>query len=348
MVRGRLHGISRYALELMSRLPALAPELQFIGLTPPGGLPADLGALTPTTPLFACSADFLSLTEQPALLASLTRLKPALFHATSFSLPALWPGRLVATLHDANHLVLHENYGAGRRAYYRLVVGPRAQRAGALLTVSDFSREELARELSIAPYRLQVIANGVDARFRPPTSGESTSLRRRYALPLRYFALVGNDKAHKNLAVIARIARSLPAPVVLLGIERPAALGFAEGTPSLPPLSDEELAVFYGSAAALLLPSRYEGFGLPALEAMAAGTPVIAARGSSLTQLVGEAGVLVDPDDDAGWLEAARELCANDAARRALIDRGLERAARFSWQACAQQTLSAYRRALAD
>src|SRR3954468_14318168 len=106
MVRGRLHGISRYALELARRLPALAPDWEFVGLTGPDGLPDTLGPLRPTLPCVHCHADFLSVFEQPALAASLLREKPDLFHATSFSIPALWPGRLVSTLHDANHLAL--------------------------------------------------------------------------------------------------------------------------------------------------------------------------------------------------------------------------------------------------
>ncbi|MBM4379508.1 MAG: glycosyltransferase family 1 protein, partial [Deltaproteobacteria bacterium] len=111
MVEGQLHGIARYALELARRLPRLAPAWQFAGLAGPRGLPGDLGPLTPDLPLHRCRAGFLSLAEQPALLESLARLRPALFHATSFSLPAAWPGPLVATLHDANHLALKEEYG---------------------------------------------------------------------------------------------------------------------------------------------------------------------------------------------------------------------------------------------
>src|SRR5260370_6911203 len=124
MVRGRMHGIARYSLELARRLPKLAPDWEFIGLTGPSGLD-----LTPSLeiPLQRCAAEYLSPLEQPALLASLLKIGCDLFHATSFSLPALWIGRLVTTLHDVNHLALPENYGLGRVPYYRLGVGPRAK-----------------------------------------------------------------------------------------------------------------------------------------------------------------------------------------------------------------------------
>jgi hypothetical protein len=104
MVSGRLHGIARYALELARVLPALAPDLAFEGLGPPSGLP-ELGRLAPAFAVHAAPASFLSPLEQPALASVLRRLRPSLFHATSFSVPLLWRGPLVATLHDAAHLV---------------------------------------------------------------------------------------------------------------------------------------------------------------------------------------------------------------------------------------------------
>src|SRR5215471_1995158 len=100
MVRGRLHGIARYALELARRLPPLAPDWEFVGLTGPDGLSSAAGGLEPKIPLVRCPAGYLSPLEQPMLLASLIKLSCDLFHATSFSLPGLWRGCLVATLHD--------------------------------------------------------------------------------------------------------------------------------------------------------------------------------------------------------------------------------------------------------
>jgi glycosyltransferase involved in cell wall biosynthesis len=347
MVRGRLHGIARYALELASRLPALAPDLRFSGLTGPEGLPAGLGALTPRIPLHVCRAGFLSPLEQPALAASLARLMPDLFHATSFSVPALWPGRLVATLHDANHLALSDQYGPGRLAYYKLIVGPRARTARALITVSEFSREELARHLGLSPYRLQVIPNGVDARYQPSTASELKDFRERRGLPPRFFLAVGNTKPFKNLGMLADLAPSLTVPLVLLAGKGAAwELGFPEGTLELSELPEDDMPRLYGAATALLLPSRYEGFGLPALEAMACGCPVVAARATSLPEVVGEAALLLSPDDASAWRETALKLLRDEPLRRELSEKGRERAMRFTWDDCARRTLATYRRAL--
>ncbi len=201
MVQGPLHGIARYALELARRLPPLEPTWQFAGLVGPQGLPEDLGALAPRIPLVECGSDFLTPFEQAALARTLYKERPSLFHATSFSLPALWTGNLVATIHDANHLAVSESRSPVRTAYYRAVVAPRARRARALITVSEFSRGEISRHLGLPPERLQVIPNGVDPSFHVPAPSVLEDFRRRRGLPKQYFAAIGNTKAFKNLAV---------------------------------------------------------------------------------------------------------------------------------------------------
>lgn len=347
MVRGPLHGIARYALELARRLPALAPSWEFVALVPPDGLPDDLGALHPRLPQLRCAAAFLSALEQPALVASLVRARPTLFHATSFSVPLAWPGRLVATLHDATHLALPENASTVRRGYYRLVVKPRCERAEALITVSEFSRGELARHLGFEPERLQVIPNGVDASFQRAPQADIDDFRARRGLPARYLAAVGNVKPHKNLAVLAQAVADFPEPLVLLagrGARRE--LAFPDRVLELSPVPDEELVRFISGATAVLLPSRYEGFGLPALEAMACGVPVVAANAGAFPEVVGAAGLLVSPSSARDWGHAVGRLCRDERQRAALVALGLERAARFTWDDCAKQTLAVYQRAL--
>lgn len=347
MVRGRLHGIARYALELARHLPRLAPRWDFVGLTGPRGL-QDLGALTPAIPLERCALPFLSPLEQPAFVASLLKMKPDLFHATSFSLPGLWPGALVATLHDANHLALRSEYGLSRQAYYGLVVGPRARTARALITVSEFSRRELAERLALNPFRLQVIPQGVDPRFSPPSLDAVAELRIRLGLPAEFALTVGNAKPYKNLALLAKVAPSAPLPLVVLAGKEAHPLGFPITTRLLDEVSESDLPTLYGAARMLLFPSTYEGFGLPALEAMACGTPVIAAHAGSLPEVVGDAGMLVEPHDADGWLAAMQRLQVDLALRTRLIDAGIERAARYGWESCAKKTLAVYARVLGE
>lgn len=347
MVNGPLHGIARYALELARRLPPLAPGWQFQALVGPEGLPEDLGDLKPRLTQIRCAAEFLSPFEQPALAATLALSGPDLFHATSFSVPALWPGPLVATIHDATHLALPDGANLARSIYYRTVVGPRAKRAKALITVSEFSRGEIAHYLKLPRERLQVIPNGVDTVFHTPTESAIDDFRARRGLPETYFAAIGSFKAHKNLQVLVPIAEQLPAKLTLLagrGVRR--TLGFPEGVFELSPLSDRDLALFYAGAVGVLVPSRYEGFGLPALEAMACGAALVAADAGAHREVVGTAGLLVSPDEPKAWLEAARRLSRDPALRADLGHRARERAARFTWDDCALRTLQVYRRAL--
>jgi glycosyltransferase involved in cell wall biosynthesis len=347
MVRGRLHGIARYALELARRLPSMQPSWEFIGLTGPSGLSPNLGELQPKIPLVRCAADFLSPLEQPALLASLVRVSCDLFHATSFSLPALWPGRLVATLHDANHLALRANYPLSRLIYYQLVVALRARSAAALITPSEFSRAELSKHLGIDRFRFQVIHPGVDPAYRPPSQREAHAFRQSRALPARYIAAVGNQKPHKNLALLARLASSLPVPLALVaGDGAKSSLGFPPSAIELPILGEEEMPLLYGSALLTLYPSRYEGFGLPALEAMASGCAVIASNSTSLPEVAGEAAQLLPPDDVDAWQTTILRVIRDDRLRREMADKGIARAARFSWDDCARRTLAVYARVL--
>jgi glycosyltransferase involved in cell wall biosynthesis len=185
----------------------------------------------------------------------------------------------------------------------------------------------------------------VDPRFRPPTAEERLQLRARLALPPRYLLAVGNSKPHKNLALLARIATRLPVPLVLLAGEGAAAV-FPKPTRVLSEVDEALLPALYGGAEALLLPSRHEGFGLPALEAMATGTPVLAANAGALPEVTGGAAELLDPDAPEAWIAASTALVGNPLLRARWASAGRERARAFTWERCARQTLAVYRAVL--
>jgi glycosyltransferase involved in cell wall biosynthesis len=345
MVEGHMHGIARYALALAARIPALLPEVDVLGLGPPMGLPP-LGPLTPGFPVRPCAARFLSPLEQPALAASLLLARADCFHATSFSLPLLWPGPLVATLHDATHLVRADEYGLATAVYYRTVVRPRLRRARAVLTVSAFARRELAERLGLPETSIEVVPEGVDARFHPPSAEERARAATALGLPARYLLAVGNAKPHKRLLWLAELAPQLPAPLVVLAGRDAEALHLPKGVLGLHHVEEGLLSGLYGGASALLLPSMHEGFGLPALEAFACGCPVVAARAGALPEVVGEAGLLVEAPSAEAWVGAVRHLDASPTLRTTLVQRGLERAQAYSWDVCAGRTADVYRRAL--
>jgi glycosyltransferase involved in cell wall biosynthesis len=345
MVDGHLHGIARYALALAARIPALLPSVDVVGLGPPDGLPP-LGPLTPAVPVRRCAARFLSPIEQPALAMALLQARADCFHATSFSVPLFWPGRLVATLHDATHLVRAGEYGRATALYYRAVVRPRLRHARAILTVSAFARRELAERLALAEDSILVVPAGVDARFCPPSEEARQRAHAALGLPGRYLLFVGNGKPHKNLRWLLSFASRLPFPLVVVAGRDTRTLALPQGALGLEDVDEGHLPALYGGAEALLLPSVHEGFGLPALEAFATGCPVVASAAGALPEVVGEAGLLVPPMDEDAFVQAVLSVCRPSPLRETLVARGLERARGYSWDICAERTADVYRRTL--
>jgi glycosyltransferase involved in cell wall biosynthesis len=271
--------------------------------------------------------------------------------------------RLVLTVHDAMFFLpkgilprppsLYQRLG---RAYYRVAVSRVVPRVAALTTVSNYSRLEIAKWLHFDPSRIEVVSEAPGPEFRRLPS-ESCSLRSRFGLSGRLLLHLAATDPRKNSARVLDAFRLFSHDstdefrLVLAGLspsgrtyfaDRAQALGLSASVTTLPYLTQDELVELYNIAEVALYPSLYEGFGLPVLEAMACGTPVITSRIASLPEIAGDAAMLVDPTDVHSLVAAMHTLCRDEALRRSLTELGRRRAALFSWQRTASAMLAVY------
>ena len=270
----------------------------------------------------------------------------------------LRPGRvpLVVTVQDVLAWAHPEWMGRANVAQHRLVLERALPRAAAVLTPSAFTRAALLARGGLDPERVHVAPLGVESHFAPAPEGVPGAGGDG---PAPYLLAVGTLQPRKNLeAALAAFERAADAglghELVVVGargwrdhavVARVRGSRHARRIRLAGFVDDDELVKLYRGADALLFPSRHEGFGLPALEAMACGTPVVAAEAGALPEVVGEAGVLIDPDDHDALANVLLNLLGDGDRRAALRAAGLRRAAAFTWAACAERTVSAYRAA---
>jgi glycosyltransferase involved in cell wall biosynthesis len=355
MVGARPHGIARYAEGLAPALRAEAPDEEFVALVAPD--------LPPTSPLAAgrtavTSIPLYGALEQALLPGLVRRLAPRLLHSLTYSTPLASGVPTIPTIHDLIHLRYPTRLAALQSLYYTMIVGPAARRAPAVITVSAATRDAIAELFRVKPDRIVVTPLAADPRFFAADDAAAEAARGRHGLPSEFVLYVGNPRPHKNAAgalrIRERLAREhgLDVPLVLVGIDEAAAARARAGAGPAPrciPMAPEaDLPGLLRAARALLLPSLDEGFGLPALEGMAAGTPVVAARRGGLPEVVGDAGLLEDPDDEAAFAAAVARVLRDGALAEGLRARGRARAARFTWRETARRTLAAYRSALGE
>jgi glycosyltransferase involved in cell wall biosynthesis len=248
----------------------------------------------------------------------------------------------VVTIHDVGHRREPHSYGRLAWWYLELTTRYAARHATRLIAVSQATADDLRRFYGVPGGRIAVVHSGVNSRMRPQDSAAVAELRRRLGLPEPYFLYVGRAHPRKNLPMLRRAfldarSRGLRATLVLAGPGHDSGLS-GDGIVILPYVSDEELPALYAGAIALTLPSRFEGFGFPALEAMRCGTAVITSTAGALPEIVGTAGILLSPEDTGAWSHALLELAGDAELQRRLIAAGAARSASFTWQAAALKT----------
>ena len=280
--------------------------------------------------------------------------------------PSLWPfefdGPMVMTLHDLTHVHYPQTQPADRLAAIHRYSERGVAQAHRILVDSHFIAEEVRQHYGLAAERIVVAPLGHSARFRPREARDlAVGLTRLGLQPGGYLLCVGTLEPRKNLQLALRAHERLPGtlrrqyPLVLAGmpgwraeqLEKPLQRALAGGQVRLLGYQDDlGLAELFAGARLLLFPSLYEGFGLPVLEAMASGTPVIASNRASIPEVLGEAGVLIDPMDDVACAAAIEMLIEDQGKWGALRAAGLLRAKTFTWQQCAHITAGAYREAV--
>jgi len=293
----------------------------------------------------------------------MNRLVPgaALFHATEHLLPHLTGIPTVLTVHDLifEHLPQHHTFL--NRAYLGATMPVFARRASALIAISETTKQDLMTLYGVDPARITVIPEAADPRFQPQPNDVVARVKARYGLPPRYVVTVGTIEPRKNLARLVDacgllLDEGLIDALVIVGGLGWLYQGFLRHLEESPwrdrvirPgfVPDDDLPALYAGALVAAQPSLYEGFGLPVLEAMASGCPVCASRASSLPEVGGDAALYFDPTDTESITETLRALAGDADLRPEMARRGLERAARYSWDRTARDTLALYERLLA-
>jgi glycosyltransferase involved in cell wall biosynthesis len=356
----KLHdfGIGTYTRNLLRQLARLDHDSEYVLLCHPSdlGLEAQLGPNFRT--VLEPSPNY-SIQEQFHVPWVLHRERPDVFHAPHYVLPPAARCRSVVTIHDCIHLMFPQ-YLPNRAAYLyaKASMWVAVHRSHRILTVSEASKRDIMHFFNVDPEKIVVVYNAIDERFRvAPPKEDVERVRERYQLHHKFVLYAGNIKPHKNLVRVIEAFDALrqrgfdELKLLIIGDE-------ISKTPSLRRavhkhklhkhvrflgyLTDETLAILYRLAAVFVFPSLYEGFGLPPLEAMASGTPVVTSNVSSLPEVAGGAAVLVDPYDVVSIVEGIERVLTDSTLAAELRSRGIARAGEFSWERSVARTRELY------
>lgn len=362
-------GIGRYTRELMRAAVGLDARVRYTFFYAAGGLPPATPYVAELRTLCAAHANLRArpLPISPRLLTILwQRLRLPLYaewlagpfdllHAPDFVLPPT-RARTILTVHDLTFMVHPECAEAGLRRYLAQAVPRSLQRADLVLVDSQATAADLARILGLQGPKVRLLYPGVDARFRPLPPSATEALRATLQLPTDFLLFVGTLEPRKNLVrLLEGFAQAKLPPTLALVIAgrrgwmeqeifaTVARLELQDRVKFLDFVADAQLPALYNLARAFVYPSLYEGFGLPVLEALACGTPVLTANSASLPEVAGAAAILVDPHQPAA-IAAGIERTLREADR--LRTAGPEQARRFSWNRAAESLLACYAQVL--
>ena len=345
-------GSGQYTRQLLEALPAVAPEFQLEWVSPTPHQRGDLAKVA---------------FEQIHFPRAAKRMNADLAFVPYWAPPLQSAVPIITTIHDVIPLALPAYRGGPQHRAYAALVRAGAGSAAAIITDSEHSKSDIARLLPVAEANITVVPLAARAEYTPDIADEDTQrVYERYALPERYVLYLGNFDPRKNIETLLQVmvwcgdSIGTEQPLVINGTpETPVTtssgervnlqhmidtLEVADVVRLIGRVAEEDKPALYAHARVFLLPSLYEGFGLPALEAMACGTPVIGSNASSIPEVVGNAGILVDPTDARRMAGAVIALCDEDEYHDRMRQRSLMRAAQYSWQRTALETASVFRK----
>lgn len=358
-------GIGRYAVELLRALAPFSHTCEMVLLTTEREDRHGLWELFEHHALPGCRLLPALMTVGNVMLSTAARnYQLDIIHDPNGVAPFFGPSsgvRRIVTIHDTFPFVYPATHNRLDNWRYRWQLPYAARRADAVITVSECSRDDLVRIFPLASGSVHVISEGVDPQFKPvPDTPQRQALLARYGVDQPYLLYVGGINARKNIARLlhayALVREHYPLVKLVIAGKRQwqtntidkvfDQLALANHVHFTGYVHDKDLPALYSAAELFVFPSLYEGFGLPPLEAMACGTPVVTSSVSSLPEVVGDAAVTVDPFDVNALAAAIEQTLSDDVLRTMLTQRGMERVTQFTWELAARETIDVYDRVL--
>ena len=361
----QMAGAGVYSYQLVRALAEIRSEHEFVVFARAGLFDdlADNHERVQVVPVNTGSRVTRLAWEQAAMPFLLRRHNIDLLHSPHHHTPVVAGSvKRVVTFHDVTFLVLPERYPLVRRLYMSTLTRAAARVANAIIAPSRSTRDDVVRKLGVDPNRITVIPEAAGPQYAPSDAAAVTRVRERYRLAGDYILSVSSLEPGKNrtrlIQAVARLRdEDVDCRLAIAGqpgwryegdMDLARELGLGDRVRYLGYVPDDDLPPLYSGAALLAYPSLYEGFGLPVLEAMACGTPVVAGNTSATAEVAGDAALLVDPLDVDGLARAMRRLLSDETLRADQRARGLERAAGYSWERTARETLALYESLMAN
>ena len=354
----RRAGIHQYIAQVLRHLPWEEGEPTYVVFTQQDNLFEDKPGITAVSSRLSTQNRLLRIFwEQVVWPWQAWRRGLKLLHSMAFVTPLLAPCPTVITVYDLSFYHFPERFPALQRLYLSSQTRRSCQRARRIITISESSRHDVHRFLAVPLAQIDVVVPGVDPVYHPLPAAEVAAFRQKHGLD-RFVLHVGTLQPRKNIPVLIEAMSRLEdieVKLVLVGgkgwlyddiFRQVQALGLADRVIFTGYVPDDDLPLWYNAAELLVFPSVYEGFGLPVVEAMACGTPVIAANSSSIPEAVGEAGLLFAPNDVETLVNQMTAVLTNTDLRDALRQQGLDHAQTFSWERAGRETAVVYQRAL--